>query len=172
MDNKAIIAFGFRIGLQELSGPRFRLSYLSPRFRHDNTNLVHNNSPYYVQTHPLIIVKSYQDFLDEVFDVFNFVLAESSSIALSQNIKVLSWLPQNDILGHSKTRLLIGHAGLNGMFESVYHGVPMLCSPFFGDQFDNAYAAKYAGFGQVLNLKDSTEEELVSVINNLLTDPR
>lgn len=61
-------------------------------------------------------------------------------------------MPQNDVLGHPKTRLFIGHAGLNGIFESIYHGVPMLCSPFFGDQFDNARAAKHAGFAEVLRL--------------------
>ena len=48
----------------------------------------------------------------------------------------------------------------------------MVCSPFFGDQFDNAHAAKYAGFAEVLNLKSSTVEELVSVIYTVLTDPR
>ena len=57
---------------------------------------------------------------------------------LGDNVKVSSWLPQNDILGHPKTRLFIGHAGMNGMLEAAYHGVPMICVPFFGDQFDNS----------------------------------
>ena len=99
-------------------------------------------------------------------------LAEANSIALSNNIKIASWLPQNDILGHPKTRLFFGHAGLNGMFESIYHGVPMICSPFFGDQFDNSQAAKSAGFAESLNLGKVTSEELVSVIQTVLTVPR
>ena len=81
-------------------------------------------------------------------------------------------MPQNDILGYLKTRLFIGHAGLNGMFESIYHGVPMILSPFFGDQFDNARTAKDAGFAEVLQLKKATAEELVSVIARVLTEPR
>ena len=81
-------------------------------------------------------------------------------------------MPQNDILGHPKTRLFIGHAGLNGILESIYHGVPMICSPFFGDQFDNAQAARDAGFAEVLQLGKATAEQLVSVINTVLTDPR
>lgn len=81
-------------------------------------------------------------------------------------------MPQNDVLGHPKTRLFIGHAGLNGIFESIYHGVPMICSPFFGDQFDNARDAKHAGFAEVLRLGETTAEQLVSAIHKVLTDPR
>lgn len=82
-------------------------------------------------------------------NIFSFSnLTGTSKVSVSDNVKLLSWLPQNDILGHSKTRLFIGHAGLNGILESTYHGVPMICSPFFGDQFDNARIAKHAGFGE------------------------
>lgn len=99
-------------------------------------------------------------------------IAESSAVSVSNNVKILAWMPQNDILGHPKTRLFIGHGGLNGMFESIYHGVPMILSPFFGDQFDNARIAKDAGFAEVLPLKKATAEQLVSVIHYVLTDPR
>ncbi|CAH3019173.1 unnamed protein product, partial [Porites evermanni] len=100
-------------------------------------------------------------------------LSEESSLALvmSENIKIASWPPQNDILGHPKTRLFFGHAGLNGILESTYHGVPMICSPFFGDQFDNAYTAKNVGFAEVLHLRGATSEQLFSVIQTVLTDP-
>ena len=87
-------------------------------------------------------------------------------------MKLLSWLPQNDILGHPKTRLFIGHAGLNGILESTYHGVPMICSPFFGDQFINAKIAKEAGFAEVVDLEATSPEEFVSLIHKLITQPR
>ena len=91
---------------------------------------------------------------------------------MSDNVKLLSWLPQNDILGHPKTRLFIGHAGVNGILESSYHGVPMICSPFFGDQFRNAQTAKQAGFAEVLNLDTTSSEEFVSLIQKVLTQTR
>ena len=81
-------------------------------------------------------------------------------------------MEQNDILGHPKTRLFIGHAGLNGMLESTYHGVPMICSPFFGDQFDNARIAKQAGFGEVVDLDTTTPDEFISLIRKVLAQPR
>ena len=83
-----------------------------------------------------------------------------------------SWLPQNDILGHPKTRLFIGHAGLNGIFESTYHGVPMICSPFFGDQFVNAQIAKQAGFAEIVDLDVTSAEDFVSLIHKMLTQTR
>ena len=91
---------------------------------------------------------------------------------MSDNVKLMSWLPQNDILGHPKTRLFIGHAGLNGMLESTYHGVPMICSPFFADQFDNARIAKRVGFAETVNLETTSAEEFVSLIHKVLTQSR
>ena len=99
-------------------------------------------------------------------------LIGSSKLSVSDNVKLMPWLPQNDILGHPKTRLFIGHAGLNGILETTYHAVHILCSPFFGDQFDNAHMAKRAGFGEVVNLAATSSEELVNLIRKLLGQPR
>lgn len=99
-------------------------------------------------------------------------LTDASKVSASENVKVLSWLPQNDILGHPKTRLFIAHAGINGIYESTYHGVPMICSPFFGDQPVNAQMAKQAGFAEVLDLKATSAEDFVSLIHKVLTQPR
>lgn len=96
---------------------------------------------------------------------------EGKSLHLGDNVKVSSWLPQNDILGHPKTRLFIGHAGMNGMLEAAYHGVPMICVPFFGDQFDNSVAAKHFGMAEFLYKESITEESLVKLINTVLNKP-
>ena len=101
-----------------------------------------------------------------------FFLPGTSKLSVSDNLKLLSWLPQNDILGHPKTRLFIGHAGLNGILESTYHAVPMICSPFFGDQFDNAHMAKRAGFGEVVDLQATSSDEFASLIRKVITNPR
>ena len=97
---------------------------------------------------------------------------EGKSLTLGKNVKATSWLPQNDILGHPKTRLFIGHAGMNGMLEACYHGVPMICVPFFGDQFDNSVAAKHFGIGEFLYKETITKETLLNVINTVLNNPR
>lgn len=100
--------------------------------------------------------------------IWKLKLEGTSKFSVSDNVKLLPWLPQNDILGHPKTRLFIGHAGLNGILESIYHGVPLICSPFFADQFDNAHTAKRTGFAETLDLGTATSEELVSLIHKVL----
>lgn len=95
---------------------------------------------------------------------------DGTRLTLGENIKTLSWLPQNDILGHPKTRLFIGHAGMNGLLQAGYHGVPMICIPFFGDQFDNSIAAKYFGMAEILYKEAITTESLLNAISTVINN--
>ena len=36
---------------------------------------------------------------------------------MPSNVKFMSWLPQNDLLAHNKTKLFITHGGMNGKTE-------------------------------------------------------
>ncbi len=57
---------------------------------------------------------------------------------IPKNVKLLKWLPQNDLLGHVKTKLFITHSGGSSQFEALYHGVPMVMFPMFSEQHYNA----------------------------------
>ena len=122
-----------------------------------------------IQMRPLVLRSL---FGRQVMYTSSSFLTGKSKLTVGDNVKLLSWLPQNDILGHPKTRLFIGHAGINGILESVYHAVPMICSPFFGDQFYNAQILKQAGIGEMINLETTTSEQLVGLIRKMLSDPR
>ena len=52
-----------------------------------------------------------------------------SDIQISLKVKWMSWLPQQDLLGHPKARLFMSHAGLSSIEEAVYHGVPLIVLP-------------------------------------------
>lgn len=63
-----------------------------------------------------------------------FKTAEYRDVQLPSNVKIVDWLPQNDVLGHKHTHLMIAHCGLNGLFEALHHGVPMICLYVDADQ--------------------------------------
>ncbi|KAJ8981272.1 hypothetical protein NQ317_004008 [Molorchus minor] len=48
-----------------------------------------------------------------------------------KNVKIIKWVPQQDLLRHPKIVLFITQCGLQSMEESIYSGVPMVGMPFF-----------------------------------------
>ena len=88
-----------------------------------------------------------------------------STVKVPKNVRLLKWLPQNDLLGHNKTRLFLTHGGANGQFEAVYHAVPMIVFPLFGDQPYNAKRGEYKGFAATMDILNFKPAELVNQIN-------
>ena len=64
------------------------------------------------------------------------------------------------------------HGGLNGLQETIYHGVPMLGLPLGGDQTLNIMRAARDGYGLKLDWKDVTEDTLNEALQSLLHNPR
>ena len=87
------------------------------------------------------------------------------------NVKVMKWLPQNDLLAHPKTKLFITHSGNNGQYEAVYHGVPMLAFPLFAEQPHNAYRMMHHGYGLISDLRTFTSEEVVEKMAEIIDNP-
>ena len=89
---------------------------------------------------------------------------------LPQNVHLLPWLPQNDLLGHVRTKLFVTHCGNGGQYEAAYHGVPMVGFPLFADQHANGLRMQHKHFGIVLDINSFTADELVEAINEVLTN--
>ncbi|XP_056321188.1 UDP-glucuronosyltransferase 1A5-like isoform X1 [Danio aesculapii] len=87
-----------------------------------------------------------------------------------KNVKLMKWLPQNDLLGHPKVRAFVTHGGSHGIYEGICNGVPMVMLPLFGDQGDNAQRLVSRGVAESLTIYDVTSEKLLvalkKVINN------
>ncbi|XP_011210092.2 UDP-glucosyltransferase 2 [Bactrocera dorsalis] len=97
---------------------------------------------------------------------------ENSSIGhLPPNVKIQSWLPQNDILAHPNVKVFISHGGIFGTQESIHWGVPMLCIPFFGDQFRNSMRSVQDGYARWLHFGKMTSDDLVQNLRLLINDP-
>ncbi|CAL8326090.1 unnamed protein product [Merluccius merluccius] len=89
---------------------------------------------------------------------------------LGNNTLLVKWLPQNDMLGHPKTRAFITHGGTNGIYEAIYHGVPVLGIPLVFDQFDNMVRLKSLGVAEVVEVTTLEVESLTRALQNVL-DP-
>ena len=64
---------------------------------------------------------------------------------LASNVKVMDWLPQNDLLGHKDIKAFVSHVGHNSLYETAYHGVPVVGFPLFAEQHSNARKAGHFG---------------------------
>ncbi|XP_072860089.2 UDP-glucuronosyltransferase 2C1 isoform X1 [Pogona vitticeps] len=87
---------------------------------------------------------------------------------LGANTRVYDWIPQNDLLGHPKTKAFITHGGTNGVYEAIYHGIPMVGIPMFADQPDNIGHMKAKGMAVELNIHTMTAKDLVDAVNTVI----
>ncbi|XP_044039129.1 UDP glucuronosyltransferase 5 family, polypeptide G1 [Siniperca chuatsi] len=91
--------------------------------------------------------------------------------SLGNNTLLVDWLPQNDLLGHPKTRAFVAHGGTNGMYEAIYHGVPVLGLPLLFDQFDNLQRLKVRRAARVVEAKSLTKEDFLEALKDILETP-
>uniref|UniRef100_A0A3B5KSU0 UDP-glucuronosyltransferase n=1 Tax=Xiphophorus couchianus TaxID=32473 RepID=A0A3B5KSU0_9TELE len=90
---------------------------------------------------------------------------------LSPNTKLFDWIPQNDLLGHQLTRAFVTHGGTNGLYEALFHGVPVVGIPLFGDQPDNLARLSRRGAAVVLHFNHMTVDELEQALHAVINEP-
>ncbi|XP_076720311.1 UDP-glucuronosyltransferase 2B17-like isoform X2 [Callospermophilus lateralis] len=90
---------------------------------------------------------------------------------LGPNTQIYEWIPQNDLLGHPKTKAFITHGGTNGIYEAIYHGIPMVGIPLFGDQPDNIAHVKAKGAAIRLEYRTLTSADLLKALRMVINDP-
>ncbi|XP_008067701.1 UDP-glucuronosyltransferase 2A2 isoform X2 [Carlito syrichta] len=92
-------------------------------------------------------------------------------VTLGNNTRLYDWIPQNDLLGHPKTKAFITHGGTNGIYEAIYHGVPMVGVPMFADQPDNIVHMKAKGAAVDVNMNTMTSADLLSALRTVIYEP-
>ena len=102
---------------------------------------------------------------------YKYILQGSSQQSNSDKFMFKTWIPQYDLLNHEKTKLFITHCGLNSLNEALNSGVPIIGFPVFADQPLNAEKLVGKGFGLKLDLRSFRVEELISSIEEVITNP-
>ncbi|XP_072477026.1 UDP-glucuronosyltransferase 2B4-like isoform X3 [Notamacropus eugenii] len=90
---------------------------------------------------------------------------------LGPNTRTYDWIPQNDLLGHPKTKAFITHGGANGIYEAIYHGVPMIGVPMFGDQPDNIAHMKAKGAAVEVDFHTMTTADMLNALKTVINNP-
>ncbi|KAF5926806.1 hypothetical protein HPG69_001436, partial [Diceros bicornis minor] len=91
--------------------------------------------------------------------------------SLGPNTQLRKWIPQNDLLGHPKTKAFITHGGTNGIYEAIYHGIPMVGIPLFVDQPDNIAHMKAKGAAVKLDFNTMSSADLLNALKTVINDP-
>ncbi|MEQ2161892.1 hypothetical protein GOODEAATRI_014307 [Goodea atripinnis] len=71
---------------------------------------------------------------------------------------------------YSEFRAFITHGGTNGIYEAIYHGVPMVGIPMFGDQPDNMVHMEAKGAALTVSLNFMTTESLRDAVNTVINN--
>lgn len=64
------------------------------------------------------------------------------------------------------------HGGTNGLYEAVFHGVPVVGVPLFGDQSDNLARLSRRGAAVILHFNHMTTKELMEALHAVINEPR
>uniref|UniRef100_A0A8C7A8P7 UDP-glucuronosyltransferase n=1 Tax=Neovison vison TaxID=452646 RepID=A0A8C7A8P7_NEOVI len=96
----------------------------------------------------------------------------SKDVKLSANVKIMDWLPQNDLLAHPRIRLFVTHGGLNSIMEAIQHGVPMVGIPVLREQTENLIRVEAKKFGISIQLKQIKAETLALKMKEVIEDKR
>uniref|UniRef100_A0A673GJ70 UDP glucuronosyltransferase 5 family, polypeptide F1 n=1 Tax=Sinocyclocheilus rhinocerous TaxID=307959 RepID=A0A673GJ70_9TELE len=101
--------------------------------------------------------------------IWRYTVAQPST--LGDNTLLVNWLPQNDLLGHAKTKVFVSRGGTNGIFEAIYHGVPIVGLPLVFDQDDNLSKMRHRGVAKVVDIANIDRSIFKDALQEVLTEP-
>ena len=98
----------------------------------------------------------------------NVVWRVKMTSPLPGKIMTSPWLPQNDLVSHENTVLLVSGCGSYSQHEAVYHAVATLCLPVTADQLYNTQAALDKGLALKGDIRLDSAEVLLALMEELI----
>ncbi|XP_071625903.1 UDP-glycosyltransferase UGT5-like [Temnothorax longispinosus] len=84
------------------------------------------------------------------------------------NIMIMKWIPQKEVLSHKNVKAIWAHGGIFGTQEAIWEGVPIIVTPVFSDQKSNAAIIVAKGVGIRLDIKTLSTQSVLHAIEEIL----
>ena len=97
-------------------------------------------------------------------------LRESNQVVLErleidpERFYIASWVSQVSVLQQGSVKVAVLHCGTGGVHEALYFGIPVVCIPFWFDQFSWANRIRDQGLGLVLYAEDISPENVAKTL--------
>ena len=91
---------------------------------------------------------------------------------LPGNVKILNWLPQQDLIAHENLKVFVTHGGIGSLTEAIYHKATLVGIPFAQDQRPNLLRAAKHGYAVLLEYETLTEASLTSSVQMAMESPQ
>lgn len=72
---------------------------------------------------------------------------------------------------HKNLKVFVTHGGLLGTTEAVYHGVPLIGIPLFGDQVYNIKTYVKRGIAIKLEVDEITQQSFTNAVTEIISNP-
>ncbi|EFP05586.1 hypothetical protein CRE_27168 [Caenorhabditis remanei] len=109
--------------------------------------------------------------MPETTFIWKYEEANSTLANHLPNVKLTTWMPQNDILADDRLTLFITHGGLGSSVELAYQGKPAVVIPLMADQPRNAHMlTRHGGALQLDKTLLDKPSEIKKAIETVLND--
>ncbi|XP_071579800.1 UDP-glucosyltransferase 2-like isoform X1 [Temnothorax nylanderi] len=87
---------------------------------------------------------------------------------IPNNVMVVKWMSQSEVLSHKNVRAIWTHGGLLSTQEAIWKGIPVIVMPFFMDQKPNARILVAKGVGIHLDIKTLSAQSILHAVEEVL----
>ncbi|CAI5452865.1 unnamed protein product [Caenorhabditis angaria] len=123
--------------------------------------------------------QKYKESLIRVFEsmpettfIWKYEIENATLVDHLPNVKLTTWMPQNDLLADERLTLFVTHGGLGSSIELAYQGKPAIVIPIMGDQTRNSNMLKRHGGVIDLQKEQFSQPEVIrEAILTILNDP-
>ena len=84
-----------------------------------------------------------------------------------ERFHIANWVPQQSLLKHPAVAIAVLHCGMNGLQETLFHGIPVICIPYAFDQYELAVRMSAFGAGIWLTRSDISAQQITNAVTTI-----